>query len=157
MIQVCHVLAYVFIKIFHHLTSILIILQQSFFIIIIDQWSDISLVSRNINFNQSLNTSSSVNDIHIGRLVIHYNFTINNEIASIYSLFFLYLLIFYTIFWFLSDTSIKCIEDDDRSTKNWSRFAFEKKFLIFNCYFLFVFFLFCSLSHQFDVEHSEMN
>jgi len=55
--------------------------------IIIDQLSYISPVNININFGQLSDNSSSINEIHLSLLVVHSNFTINNQTASIYSLY----------------------------------------------------------------------
>ena len=44
----------------------------------------ISPVNININFNQSSDISSSINEIRLGILVIHSNFTINNQYINLF-------------------------------------------------------------------------
>jgi len=52
--------------------------------IIVNQSSNISPVNIIINFSQSSNSLSSINEIYIALLVVDSNFTINNETTSIY-------------------------------------------------------------------------
>lgn len=57
--------------------------SQTMLFIVIDQ--PLPSVNIIVNFNQSPDFSSSINEIHIGLLVIHSSFTINNQTTSIYS------------------------------------------------------------------------
>lgn len=59
--------------------------QLSLFIII-DQLSSISPINININFNQTFeNSLSSINEIYLSLLVVHSNYTVNNQTTIIYS------------------------------------------------------------------------